>query len=94
MQNQESIAWVRDRLSSNSFFGKNGQLMFKFTDYLVRYIHSIDPKFQEAGIDNAFYCTSYDLSADDHESSGAYINTNAPEQAFEIKRILHEKKRW
>lgn len=67
--------------------------MFKFTNYLVKYIHSIDPNFDDTGIDEAFYSTKpyNNLRADDPESSGAFINTNKPEAAFEIERILHGK---
>ena len=61
--------------------------MFKFTNYLVKYIHSIDPDFDETGIDEAFYATN-NLKP---QSSGAFINTNRPETAFEIKRILDDK---
>jgi len=66
--------------------------MFKFTNYLVKYIHSIDPNFDETGIDEAFYVTSNNLRVgltDYPESSGAFINTNKPEAAFQIESILH-----
>ena len=65
--------------------------MFKFTNYLVKYIHSIDPNFDDTGIDEAFYVACDNLRADNPESSGAFINTNKPEAAFEIERILHGK---
>ena len=65
--------------------------MFKFTNYLVKYIHSMDPDFDETGIDEAFYATSNNLEAGDPETSGAYIYTNKSETAFEIIRILHDK---
>ena len=88
MQNQKSFAWIRDQLSCEKwFFTKKGDLMFKFTNYLVKYIHSIDPDFDHTGIDEAFYATN-NLKP---QSSGAFINTNRPETAFEIKRILDDK---
>ena len=58
--------------------------MFKFTNYLVKYIHSIDPDFDETGIDEAFYATA-------KKTSRAFVNTNKSETAFEIKRILHDQ---
>ena len=93
LQNQESIAWVRDRLGSRPFFDKNGKLVFNFTNYLVKYIHSIDPNFDDTGIDEAYYSMkpSNNLRGDDIESSGAFINTNKPEAAFQIESILHGK---
>ena len=54
--------------------------MFKFTNYLVKYIQSIDPNFDDTGIDEAFYSTKR-----------AFINTNKPEAAFQIERILQGK---
>ena len=92
MQNQESIAWVRDRLSCSSYLGKTGQPVFSFKNYLVKYIQSIDPNFQASGIDKAYYFTSDEPRApEDPESAGAYVHANTPDAAFEIKRILHDK---
>ena len=65
--------------------------MFKFTNYLVKYIHSIDPNFDDTGIDGAFYATSNNMRANEPESAGAFINTNRPETANEIERILHDR---
>jgi len=62
--------------------------MFKFTNYLVKYIHSIDPNFDETGIDEAFYTTK---PSNNLRASGAFINTNKPEAALQIERILHGK---
>lgn len=90
-KNQESIAWIQDCLSCSPFIGKNGSLVFKFTNYLVKYIHSIYPNFDDTGIDKAFYATSNNLGADDPESSQAFIYVNKPEAAFQIERILHDK---
>ena len=46
----------------------------------MRYIHSIDPNFQENGVHNALYC-----------EYGAMIFANTPEAASEIKRLLHDR---
>ena len=92
MQNQESIAWIRDQLSCERWFRtKSGELIFKFTNYFVKYIHSIDPNFDDTGIDGAFYATSNYKRANEPESAGAFINTNRPETANEIERILHDR---
>ena len=85
IQNQGSIAWVEDRLSCDSYMGKNGQPIFRFKNYLVKYIHSIDPNFQASGIDKALYVTS------GPKLSRAFIYTNTQEAAHEIKKILHDK---
>ena len=92
MQNQESIAWIRDQLSCERWFRtKNGELMFKFTNYLVKYIHSIDPNFDDTGIDVAFYATFNNMRANESESAGAVIYINKSETAFEIRTILDDK---
>ena len=78
-------------MGSRPFFDKNGKLVFNFTNYLVKYIQSTDPDFDDTGIDNAFYATSNNLEAGDPEFAGAFIYINKSETAFEIRRILEDK---
>ena len=75
------------------YWDKTGQPIFKFKNYLVNYIKSIDPNFQVNGIAEALYVTSYYLPKNKYDrcTAGALIHTNTPEAAFEIKRILHDK---
>ena len=46
VQNQESTAWIESRLNRKSYLGRTGQPVFRFKNYMVRYIRSIDPNFQ------------------------------------------------
>ena len=80
VQYQKSRAWIKDRLSCTFYWSTTGLPIFKFKNYLVRYIHSIDPNFQENGVHNALYC-----------EYGAMIFANTPEAASEIKRLLHDR---
>ena len=74
------------------YWDKTGRPIFKFKNYLVNYIKSIDPNFQVNGIAEALYVTSY-LPNNEYDtcSAGALIHTNTPEAAFEIKRILQDR---
>ena len=66
------------------YWDNTGKPIFEFKNYLVSYIHSIDPNFKENDIYQALYVTNAD-------SSAALIFTNTPESSFEIKRILHDR---
>ena len=76
------------------YWDKTGRPIFKFKNYLVNYIKSIDPNFQVNGIAEALYVTSYYSPKNKYDtcSAGALIHTNTPEAAFEIKRILQDRK--
>ena len=84
VQNQESIAWVESRLKCKSYLGKTGQPIFTFKNYLVSYIHSIDPNFQDNEILKALYVTT-------DGRAGGFIYTSTPEASSELKRILYDR---
>ena len=90
VQNQESISWIHDRLQCTSYRGPNGQLIFGFKNYLVKYIQSIDPQYQVNDILNALYCTT-DIDDRYAECIGAMIFTTTPEASSKIQRILHDR---
>jgi len=82
-------------LNCELYWDKTGRPIFKFKNYLANYIKSIDPNFQVNGIAEALYVTSYYLPTKnkyDTCSAGALIHTNTPGAAFEIKRILQDRK--
>ena len=88
VQNQESIAWIESRLNRKSYLGKSGQPVFRFKDYLVRYIRSIAPYFQVNEIvGEALYMASN--KRDDREDcAGGFIHTRTPQASSELIRIL------
>ena len=70
--------------------GKNGQLIFLFKNYLVKYIQSIDPNFNKNDIEEASYITA-DVDGRYAESVGASILTKSPKVASELQKILHDR---
>ena len=88
VQNQESIAWVESRLNCKSYLGKTGQPIFRFKNYLVNYIHSIDPNFKQNEIEGEALYVTYDKWGDRRDCAGGFIYTKTPEASSELKRIL------
>ena len=85
IKNQESIDWIRNRLNCKElYWNKTGRPIFKFKNYLVSYIQSIDPNFQANDIDEALY-------VGDVSDSAAAIYTNKSEAANKIERILQDR---
>ena len=70
-------------------YSKNYQF-FDFKNYLVNYIQSIDPNFDENDIEIARYVKAYvdDTYAD---SAGASILTKTAKASSEIQKILHDR---
>ena len=89
-KNQESISWVINRLNCNTYTGKNGQLIFLFKNYLVNYIQSIVPNFDENDIEEASYITA-DVDERYAESAGASILTKSAKASSELQKILHDR---
>ena len=86
IKNQESIDWIRNRLNCKElYWRKTGRPIFKFKNYLVSYIHSIDPNFQANDIDEVLY----DGGVSD--CAAALIYTNKSEAADKIERILQDR---
>ena len=86
IKNQESIDWIRNRLNCKKlYWRKTGRPIFEFKNYLVSYIHSIDPNFQANDIDEVLY----DGRVSD--SAAALIYTNKSEAANKIERILQDR---
>ena len=90
VKKQESISWVLNRLDCNSYYGKNGQLIFSFKNYLTNYIQSIDPNFDEDDIEQARYITA-DVDERYAESAGASILTKSAKASSELQKILHDR---
>ena len=67
------------------YWDKTGRPIFKFKNYLVSYIHSIDPNFQANDIDEGTYLR------DASDSAAAVIYTNKSEAANKIERILQDR---
>ena len=89
VKNQESISWIRNRLNCVSFEDNYGQMVFKFEDYLVKYIQSVDPDFEANEIIKALYYTTAD--PDDGESVAVTIKASRPEASSKIQKILHDR---
>ena len=66
----------------------NGELIYIFTNYLVKYLQSIDPDFQEEII-QAVYFTAGTCEEDSH--AGALIKTRTLEASSKIKELLHDR---
>ena len=67
----------------------NGELIYIFTNYLVKYLQSIDPDFQAQEIIQAIYITAGTGEEDWH--TGASIETRTPEASSKIKELLHDR---
>ena len=64
-------------------------MVFKFKDYLVKYIQSVEPDFQANEIIEALYYTTTD--PDDGESVAVTIEASRPEASSKIQKILHDR---
>ena len=67
----------------------NGELIYIFTNYLVKYLQSIDPDFQAQEIIQAVYFTAGTGEEDSH--AGALIKTRTLETSSKIKELLHDR---
>ena len=66
----------------------NGELIYIFTNYLVKYLQSIDPDFQPQEIIQAMYVTA---GTEEDWHAGASIETRTPEASSKIKELLHDR---
>ena len=85
------MSWILDRLSCSISYGKNNQIVYHFKEYLLRFILSVDPNFEEDDLLQAMYCTAND----DEEyaaSVAAIIITRTSEAAHAIEVILNKRR--
>ena len=96
IQNQPSDLWIRNSLNcENSYEAPNGYITYRFKAYLVRFIQSIDPNFDENDIIEALYMTSEHADYDDIVNvnfCAGFIYAKTPKAAFNIENLLHKQK--
>ena len=95
IKNQPSDLWIRNSLNcENSYEAFNGHIVYKFKAFLVRFIKSIDPTFNENDIREGLYLTG-DLDDPDDKGNGNYsgglIYAKTPKAAFNIENLLHKQ---
>ena len=93
IKNQPSDLWIRNSLSCNdSYEAPNGYITYRFKEFVVRFIQSLDPNFNENDIIEALYVT-----IDDHDDNGnvdysiGLIYAKTPTAAFNIENLLHHQ---
>ena len=82
--------WIRNYLScKDSYEAPNGYTTYKFKAFVVRFIQSLDPNFNENDIIEALYVTTDDNGNVDYSIGLIYAKT--PTAAFIIENLLHHQ---